>query len=717
MNKFKNIKYGLLVMAMVLSLAVFMGIPQKNVARAEESDANIEEQSQEVITFENLTTENSLDFLFQNNVAVPNSYMSNPRAGEIVYNIIQEILLDPDKEFVFSSRVTLDFIENIRTAVKRQMENCDMLVSIAETYADDDSSTEYHLVDSDLVFISGSDWFYLYNCYTYAIEQTFGETGHEVEPKELYEATAPTQDEYLELVKSIVISDFAAIGYTVISCSKQCPTVSAGQKLICFRVGIDNAGLQDYHFMKYTAGAWYHKPGWAPVLKYNRTPDSSVPWTNEFVKGDGIEYPPTAQYYGDIYYILYTSNRKEIVKHKWYYEVFDADDLYGVGICNEEHSNVVLMNDIFVASTYGPWMHFPCFKGFFAGNGHTISGLHFRNTVSTMNNIGFARENRGYIFDLTIKNVTINITDSICVNTESAEQDSNINIGIIAGLNGPLSELDNSMGKIFNCTVGGSGNYNGVYIYSTVKCNVGGICGTNYGEIHDCVVTNFHSSSAGNAGGITGVNICTKINYPALIYDSSVHYSYINTYWGNSGGIAGRAERPDTNHDMTVIMSGCRVNTCQLSCYNGYPNIFTAYYNVSDHFARVGGLVGCSEYYNLLSHCSVNDTKLSCESSPVDVAHGGNSFAPEIGFLGGRINTFEFDQNCYFVSFNVGCFAENSGVFMHFHESCTYDNMRILTPNLADYNSNWELVIPENQTEFIIAGRIGRVESTWNTRN
>ena len=235
-----------------------------------------------------------------------------------------------------------------------------------------------------------------------------------------------------------------------------------------------------------------------------------------------------------------------------------------------------LMSDISIPSNY-TWEPIPSttLDCQIDGNGHSISGLKLR--YSSASNIGFIIDNKATIRNLTFKNVEIYLTGTINFN-------SDVNIGVIAA-----KSTDNS---IENCSVGNARIYGEATIYSNAKANIGAICGFSETTIKNCHANYFGVAGFGRIGGIVGYST-------NIIQNCTLSNSDIGIYHGEAGGIVGYS------HDTNI--SGCSVTNTTINCYNGFPTTSASYYP-SEHFARVGGIVGCffnnNTINNIISNCA-----------------------------------------------------------------------------------------------------------------
>ena len=159
------------------------------------------------------------------------------------------------------------------------------------------------------------DWdpqYYNFNCYAFAINdysQSY-DIGYFSE-----QVWVDSEGHILPIIQlaDMVYDDLRALGYDCIKIdSNEFTLPQNGQHLICVRASDDT--FDDFHFMKYDNGAWYHKPGNTWVLKYNGTPSASIPWYVEGVTPEGEILRNENSYYdGNIYFLSYKAEHDEFV--------------------------------------------------------------------------------------------------------------------------------------------------------------------------------------------------------------------------------------------------------------------------------------------------------------------------------------------------------------------------------------------------------------------
>ena len=269
------------------------------------------------------------------------------------------------------------------------------------------------------------------------------------------------------------------------------------------------------------------------------------------------------------------------------------------------------------------------YAGTFDGNGHTISGLYFRNTNSGAGGeyVGLI----GYANGATIKNV--GVIDSYIFGLRY--------VGGICGVLGTQTNCYNTgTVKCYDRYVGGICGYNGTqtncYNTGTVSSPssyyIGGICGY-YGTQTNCYNTGTVSGS-GNIGGICGYQgTQTNCYNTGMVSGSS----------GNVGGICGY-NGTQTNCYNTGTVSGtdyvggiCGANGTQTNCYNRGT--------VSGSNIFVGGI------------CGYKGAQTNCYNT--GAVSGTSYYSSYVGGICGREGT---QTNCYYLA---GCAKDGNSVVQY----------------------------------------------------
>lgn len=246
-----------------------------------------------------MTEDECIDFIIDKGVEIPSDFIDSPNLGKIIKSIIVAVESDPNYEFSYSYNVSFDFSESIRFIVN---DYYGIQGSLRQQNSLGSRLSVYTLQDS--VFVSNSGYMN-YNCYAYSIGRNENPpqyaTLRQYQPGDFSHSTFGmnlTISQMAEVVKE----DLKALGYNYVSITTTQPNVQIGENLICIRKGSD-----DYHFMQYNAGYWYHKPGFTSILKYNYQPTNDRIWIGEYVDMNGNAGLSFITYDSDIYFIKYGS--------------------------------------------------------------------------------------------------------------------------------------------------------------------------------------------------------------------------------------------------------------------------------------------------------------------------------------------------------------------------------------------------------------------------
>ncbi len=106
-------------------------------------------------------------------------------------------------------------------------------------------------------------------------------------------------------IDSVVERDLEVLGYNVNISTTMPSSIMADDSLICVRKGgVD--WYEDYHFMRYENGSWYHKTYNHTILKYKYQPGDKA-WIREYVNSaDAVAGINPCEYDSMIYYITYS---------------------------------------------------------------------------------------------------------------------------------------------------------------------------------------------------------------------------------------------------------------------------------------------------------------------------------------------------------------------------------------------------------------------------
>ena len=362
--------------------------------------------------------------------------------------------------------------------------------------------------------------------------------------------------------------------------------------------------------------------------------------------------------------------------HIGYYAISNANELYGFAeIVNSGITdvNAVLISDITVnsnvlktdgsgelngdGSNFRAWTPIGTeehtFIGTFDGNGHTISGLYFNNTVAeSYPNGGKYVGLIGHGDGATIKNIGV--------------IDSYLNgygvIGGIAGKFGTITNCYNTGTVSGSFTIGGivgsTGTITNCYNTGTIigsGSNIGGICGY-YGTQTNCYNTGSITSSGNNVAGICGCNgFQTDCHNEGIIISSGNSVAGICGYEGsqtncyNTGSVTGSSS-----------VGGIASSYCtQTNCYNtgsimGDRNVggIACCYSYQTNCYNTGSVTGTYNVGGIVSSYSSYGKQSNCYNT------GAVTGSYNVGGIVGGISVGTGNQdNCYYLE---GCAIDGS---------------------------------------------------------
>lgn len=375
----------------------------------------------------------------------------------------------------------------------------------------EDTATAYSnhtLQDSTLVTYQGN---LDYNCYAYAIGRTespreFIGDNEQYIPGFISNNTVNHNNSVTDLVKSVQ-NDLSFLGYENISYSTTRPSVGADTYLICCRMG---SGGQ-FHFMRYDyhSNAWYHKPGYNAILKYNYELSNERNWTNEYVDKNGVAHKEDTTYSGTIYYITYQSkplaqyfgggngvkNNPFLIQNETQFRnisrAYSSVYVPGQGSENQINYAFKLTNNL----SLGSWLPFDYkFTGQFNGNGHSVTyemGItqQIVNSRSYFGLFGFV-SGGATIINLELKDCKLQSSGGSLMSNGVSP-----GVGILAGSVYQASEITNV--KVTNPTVN----------CDIASASVGGLVGTlSATAVKNCTVEGGSITSYSSCvGGMAGV--------------------------------------------------------------------------------------------------------------------------------------------------------------------------------------------------------------------
>lgn len=266
--------------------------------------------AENAVLLSEMSVEECVAFLKENGIQIPGEVEDEWAWGSFAKDIIAQVELNPNKNFVVEHSVVAEFVNDIKEVVAAYY-NMDTNVSQAQT-----RSTI--ILRDNTVCGDWDDSYMSYNCYGYAIGyHVFKNPGYHA-GKSL--ALLATIDEVVDLVEE----DLETLGCSIMTISTTIPTVTVFEhtRLICVRqdedIRFNGISLYlDYHFMKLSEdGYWYHKPGQTIPLRYHYTPSNDKEWISEGKSETGEFQDLDVTYEGTIYFIAYTTPHEYIYEER-----------------------------------------------------------------------------------------------------------------------------------------------------------------------------------------------------------------------------------------------------------------------------------------------------------------------------------------------------------------------------------------------------------------
>ncbi len=280
--------------------------------------------------------------------------------------------------------------------------------------------------------------------------------------------------------------------------------------------------------------------------------------------------------------------------------------------------NAVLMNDIIAnegdlsgydgesENTWKEWTpigtdNVVCYSGIFDGNGHTVSGIYFKN--SSVNNVGLF----GYIDKATIRNVGL----------ENSYIEGKQYVGGVCGYNhsGNIENCYNSSKIIGSSLVGGICGYHyygllsSCYNIGTVKgssSSVGSICGGSEKTIENCYYL-YGSATYGNGTTKNGVGGTTGDVYGQTTVATAEQFASGEVAYLLNNGVTDGTQvwyqniDNDTIVDAAPKFTGGTVYKYEVCTENGASDTYGNTYVVAEHNYEYGICLICGKYRDLVT--------------------------------------------------------------------------------------------------------------------
>lgn len=266
-----------------------------------------------------LPLDESISFLADTNILVPNTFDSKEIAAAFVNDTVNAFLSEGIDVSPYSFTYLADFYNSICVATREHYE---------EIGVNSLTDTRYTLQDSVLLYWNTNCQ--NYNCYSYSLNITSqahnpGDISGAATYSQLISAL---QNGDVDALAGYVKADLISMGYCA-RVQSWMPTLSglaSNEQVICVRIG-SNSSISDYHFMRYDKANqyWSHKPSTTAVLRYLYNPSNITSWSNERYI-NGVSYSPTIYYTTSIRYIVYKTTHQ--------YSVADYDSTYHKYTCS-----------------------------------------------------------------------------------------------------------------------------------------------------------------------------------------------------------------------------------------------------------------------------------------------------------------------------------------------------------------------------------------------
>ena len=277
-----------------------------------------------------MSEQECIAFLKSQGVKIPDDYEDELVWGPFVKRIIANVEEEPECIFSYNYSVTQEFAEAIRTVVNEYY-------GVSKKYSNPVLNNAYTnqtraSLRESTVITSWIEEFTYYKCYGYAIDLIA-----KMNPGFTQENSGFSLSMAIGSMANLVVEDLQNLGYSNVEADSTMPDVNnlcTNEHIICIR-----KGTEDFHFMKYTAGEWRHKPGLSQILRYNRVPNNLIVWTNEGAQYD-VVYSGNITYDSMIYYISYGAQHTNSYEHQYSSSLGDTHTLC-CGTCDKVFANPV----------------------------------------------------------------------------------------------------------------------------------------------------------------------------------------------------------------------------------------------------------------------------------------------------------------------------------------------------------------------------------------
>ena len=270
--------------------------------------------------FESITDEESISFVKQYNIDVPETLLKTKEMGAITKSIIKSIYNDPEVVFAYNYIKLREYAESIRQVMTEKY-------VCKKTDSKPQYALQYNTVrNANGNWVTSGGYYDIrwenFNCYAFAIHRmeqpAFYYSDGQYQPGDMadYVSSPNAINTFgdcssIDDLATLVGRDITAMGYSNIMISDSLLPVSSSQELICVRMKTVYNSNIDFHFMYFdkATGAWYHKPGETAVLKYNDTPNNANNWKREISYHGEERLLNDFEYDSDIRFIRYNKNK------------------------------------------------------------------------------------------------------------------------------------------------------------------------------------------------------------------------------------------------------------------------------------------------------------------------------------------------------------------------------------------------------------------------
>lgn len=254
-----------------------------------------------------MTEKECIEFVTSHGVEIPKELVTYESLGAFIKSVITTVENDPNHCFNINYYITLNLANQIKQVVNEYYGTG----GTSSTLNSASTSSDYTLQDSTAVG-TWSPYYLNYNCYAYALGHSYPTNGTWLwyYPGYFYDQSKFSLSLSVADMAELTEYDLRTLGYSCISDTttySDALALSSTHDIICLRK-CSTTGKEDYHYMRYKSGSWYHKPGNTQPLKFKYLPYAKA-WYNE-VSFENVEYSGDRYYTGTIYYFAYRTDHK-----------------------------------------------------------------------------------------------------------------------------------------------------------------------------------------------------------------------------------------------------------------------------------------------------------------------------------------------------------------------------------------------------------------------